>query len=41
MNFSIKNNSLSSPAVVSQWLLESTGRVASIRMYFFNAGPPN
>src|SRR5262249_10915942 len=36
--FSIKNNSLSSPVIVSQRLPDSTGRVASIRMYVFNAG---
>jgi hypothetical protein len=40
MNFSIKKNSLSRPVVVSQWLLKSTGGGASIRMYFFNPGPP-
>jgi hypothetical protein len=38
MNFSIKNNSLSRPVVVSQRLPESTDRVASIRMYFFTLG---
>jgi hypothetical protein len=41
MNFSIKNNSLSRPFVVSQRLLESTGGLPSIDMYFFNANPPN
>jgi hypothetical protein len=37
MNFSVQNNSLSLPVVVSQWLFESTGRLVSIKMYFFNA----
>jgi hypothetical protein len=41
MNFSVQNNSLSRPTVVSQLLLESIKRVGSIDMYFFNANPPN
>jgi hypothetical protein len=41
MNFFIKNNSLSRPVVVSQWLFESIARLPAIDMYFFNASSPN
>jgi hypothetical protein len=41
MNFSIKNNSLWRPFVVSQWFFESIGGLHSIDMYFFNASPPD
>jgi len=36
MNFSVQNNSLSRPTVVSPRLFELTGRVPSIDRYFFN-----
>src|SRR5262249_51721971 len=40
-NFFIKNNSLPSPVIVSQWLLESTARHSSIDTNSYNASPPN
>ena len=40
MNFSIKNNSLSSPVVVSQRLLDSTAGLSSIDTNFFSPSPP-